>query len=177
MRNHKRSTKQRPEYATEGVWIKLQVFMGETGKWKYARESWKLSRKKNVLGTTVSLDHFSVLCNRAVARQQMIRNCCIQQAGLKYRTFGFPSHLTQCFLSLGRSYLEMSVKGGCIQLAYSFNSHDISVLNLAIKIFFECVCVCNVNSCLQVVFHLVKYEWFCRNGRPFSWIFHFCSLI
>lgn len=112
--------------------------------------------KKMYLGTAVSLDNFSVLCNRAVARQQMIRNCCIHQAGLKHRTFGFPSHLMQCFLSLGGSYLEMSVKGGCIQLTYIFNSHDISVLNLAIKIYFECVCVCHVNSCLQVVFHLIK---------------------
>lgn len=50
------------------------------------------------------------------------------------------------------------MKGGSIQLARSFNSHDVSVLNFAIKIFFKCVCVFNVNSCLEVVFHLMKLK-------------------
>lgn len=95
------------------------------------------------LGTTVSLDHFSVLCNRAVARQQMIRNCCIQQAGLKHRTFGFPPHLMQCFLSLGHPILRCLWREAPFNLNAALISLTFQCLTLQLK------CSLNVFVCVM----------------------------
>lgn len=58
-------------------------------------------------------------------------------------------------------------------MACGFNSHDILVLNFAIKILFKCIFLCNANSSLQLNFHLMRLGCVCMNGRQFSWIFNF----
>jgi len=79
MHRHKGGTKQRPKYATEGTCSKLQGFMEKEGSGNMVMNLGNYKGRKTVIGNHCSFVLFSILCNRAIRKQQMTRNYCIQQ--------------------------------------------------------------------------------------------------